>query len=260
MTARKATWSGSINFGIISIPVKLYSAVEDGSSIKFRQLNADTKNPIKMKKVDSVTGADVKDTVKGYEISKGEFVVVTDDEIADLLPDKNSTIELMTFLDEDEIESVYIEKPYYLGTDGAEKPYRLLEQALRNKKKIGIGKVVMRSKEYLCIIKPEKDSGLSVSTLRWKNQVRSNYEIAPKEVELSEAEIALAENLIEAMISDIDISEIEETYTEELKALIEDKAAGKIVAQPVAKKKEEKTDDVMAALQASLEIAQQKSS
>lgn len=258
MTTRKATWSGTINFGIVAIPVKLYSAVEDGSSVKFRQLNAETNNPIKMKKVDSVTGADVTETVKGYEINKGEFVVVTDDEIAELLPDKNSTIELMTFLDHDEIENIYFDKPYYLGTDGSDKPYKLLEQALRNKNKIAIGKVVMRSKEYLCVIKPEKDSGLSVSTLRWQNQVRSNEDITPSDVELSEAEIALAENLIEAMISDIDITEIEETYTEELKSLIEDKAAGKIITQPAAKEKEEKTDDVMAALQASLEMVNQR--
>jgi DNA end-binding protein Ku len=202
-----------------------------------------------------VTGEIAEETVKGYEFERGRYVVIDDEELAQLTPDKSSSIELTTFVDEGDIDPIYVDTPYYLGPNtGGDRSYTVLEKALKNQGKVAIGKVVVRSKEYLCIVRPAPNGGLMLSTLRWHDQIRTNDEVLPENVQVSDKEVEMAEKLIDMMSeSKIDIKDLKDTYTEELKKLIEDKAQGKVVSTSRAKESEEDLpDDIFAALEASI--------
>lgn len=251
----RATWSGTISFGMVSVPVKMYTATKESEKIRFNQLNKETNNRIRQQKIDAVTGAVADETVKGYEFERGRYVIVDDEELAALTPDKSSAIELTTFVDEGEIDPIYIDTPYYLGPNtGGDRSYAVLERALKNKKKVAIGKVVVRSKEYLCVVRPAPNGGLMLSTLRWHDQIKTNEEMQPENVQVTDQEVEMAEKLIEMMgEAGVDITELKDTYTQELKQLIEKKAQGKVVSTPRAKESEEDLpDDIFAALEASI--------
>lgn len=255
MAGPRATWTGTISFGMISLPVKLYTATDAKESISFKQINADTGNRVRQPKVDEVTGQPVINVVKGYEYEKDKFVLVEDQEIEALTPDRSSSIELMTFLDEDELDPLYFDTPYHIGANtGGDKPYVLLDKALREKGKVAIGKFVMKSKEYLCVIRPIGDAGLSISTLRWHNQLRGNGDIIPDNVTVSDQEVQMAGQLIDQMSEDgFDFTILHDTYTDELRTLIEQKAQGNLVTPTVVEEDEEDLpDDIFAALEASL--------
>jgi len=258
MAGPRATWAGTISFGMVSIPVKMYTATDAKKGISFNQINKETGNRVSQPKVDSVTGEKVEEVVKGYEVAKGKYVLIDEAEIEALTPDRTSSIDLVTFVDEDEIDSLYMDTPYYLGADaGGDKPYVLLERALRQKGKIAIGKFVMKSKEYLCVIRPVGDKGLAISTLRWHEQLRDNEAIAPGAgIEVTDQEVQMAGQLIDNMAGDdFDITELKDTYTEEVRKLIEAKAAGEEIAVPEKKEEEDIGDDLFAALEASLATA-----
>jgi len=255
MATPRATWSGTISFGMISIPVRMYTATDEGKKVRFNQINKDTGNRVTQPKVDSVTGQPVGEVVKGYEYRRGQYVLVEDQELQELTPDRSSSVELLNFLDEDEIDPLYFDTPYYLGADkGGDKPYVLLEKALRAKKKMAVGKFVMKSKEYLCAIRPVGEQGLSISTLRWHEQLRSNEDMLPENVVVSDQEIEMAGQLIDSMSSDVDLTVLRDTYTDELKELIEQKAQGTLVKPQQTEDEEEDLpdNDIFAALEASL--------
>lgn len=258
MAGPRATWTGTVSFGMIAIPVKMYTATDAKKGISFNQINKKTGNRISMPKVDSVTGEAVEEVVKGYEVAKGQYVLIDEAEIEALTPDRSSSIELISFVDDDDIDPLYMDTPYYLGANvGGDKPYVLLEKALREKGKMAIGKFVMKSKEYLCVIRPVGEKGLAISTLRWHEQLRDNTAIAPGAgIEITDQEVAMAGQLIDAMSGeDFDITVLKDTYTEEVRKLIEAKAAGKNVVVPEKKEEEDIPDDLFAALEASLAVA-----
>lgn len=258
MTEPRATWTGTISFGIISIPVKIYTATDSAKGISFRQINKKTGNRVIQPKVDSVTGKAVEEVVKGYEIAKDEYILIDEAEIEALTPDRSSSIELLSFVDDDDIDPLYMDTPYYLGANaGGDKPYVLLEKALRAKGKIAIGKFAMRSKEYLCVIRPIGDKGLAISTLRWHEQLRDNKDIAPGAgIAITEQEVTMAGQLIDAMSGEnFDITVLKDTFTEEVRKLIEAKAAGREITVTEKKENEDIPDDLFAALEASLAVA-----
>src|SRR3954447_3804025 len=167
--APRAIWSGSISFGLVNVPVKLYSAVSQ-KDIHFNQLEEGTGAHIKYKRVSEKTGKEVpyEKIVKGYEVTKGNYVVVTPDELASYRPEATRTIDIEDFVDLEEIDPIYFESTYYLAPDGesegTKKAYALLEKAMEDKGKVGIGRMVMRTKQYLAAIRP-LDGVLAVSTM-----------------------------------------------------------------------------------------------
>lgn len=253
--AARATWSGSISFGMVSIPVKIYTATDSDKSLSFNQLNAKTKNRIKQKRVDEGTGEEVPydDVVKGYEISKGKYVIVDEDELSALMPDKTSAIEIVSFVNADGIDPIHYDKPYYVGADkGGDRAYTLLAEAMQETGKVAIGRFVMRTKEYLCMIRPGPDNTLVISTLRWADQIRDPKAFAPEAVDISAKEVAMAATLVESMSDEFDIAEIKDETRERVLELINAKAEGKEIAITEAPTPSKSGEDLFAALEASL--------
>ncbi len=257
----RAIWSGSLTFGLINIPVRIYGASED-RALKFKLLDKHGNCPISYAKVCKSTGKEVKyeDIVKGYEYQKGDFVILTDEDFKKANPKKTRSLDVLNFVEEGEIKSEYINKPYYIEPDKkAEKAYVLLREALKKSKKVAIATIVFKDKEHIAMIKPE-DRALMLVTLRYNDELRPPKDInIPKEAKFSQKELDMAIMLIEQLEDHFKASEYHDTYTEDLKKLIEKKAQGKTIR--VSDEKEPpKTDmrDLMAALRKSLEMEKQK--
>src|SRR5215217_931887 len=228
----RAIWSGSISFGLVSVPVKAFAAVRD-HSVHFNQLEKSTGARINYKKVSDKSGKEVKgdEIESGYEISSGKYVVVEDEELEKLRPRTSRTIDISDFVELSEIDPIYYERTYWLGPDGeaAERPYRLLLAAVEDEGKAGIGTVVMRKKQYLAAIRP-LDGALAMSTMRFADEVASHRDIdaVPSEQSKPAAkELTLAAQIIDSLASDWDPSRYHDTYTEQLRELIEAKAKGR---------------------------------
>src|SRR5918995_552827 len=232
----RAIWSGSISFGLLNVPVKLYSAVSK-QTIRFRELREDDKSRVRHKRVAEEDGKEVpyEKIVKGYEITPDQYVILT----------------------RDDLEPIYFEHPYYLGPDkGAEKPYALLAKAMRDEHKVAIARFVLRNKEHLAAIRP-MDGTLTLTTMRFADEV-----VPPDQLDgiestdgrkLEKRELEMAKELIDSLTTDFDAEQYRDEYREELLALIERKAQGKaIVAQPSEEPKPTKAPDLMAALEDSL--------
>ena len=258
----RAIWSGSISFGLVNIPVKLYSAVSR-KSVRFNQIDRNTGSRIKYKKVSAESGDEVDndDIIKGYELPSGEYVTVSDDELAQLDPKASRTIEIEEFVDLVDIDPLYYDSAYYLAPDKATvKPYALLTRAMEESGKVGIARVVMRTKQYLAAIRPQ-DGALVMSTMVYADEVNAPEQIAELaevgEVEVSDKELVMANQLIESLSEDFDPAKYEDTYRERVLDVIERKAAGEedIVATP--EPQEDKVVDLMAALEASVAAAKE---
>jgi len=248
-------WGGSISFGLVSVPVKLTPATRS-KDVSFNQLEAESGARIRLRRVSEQTGEEVPmdQIVKGYEISKGRYVVVEKDELDAIAPKATRNIEIEDFVDLDEIDPIYFVSPYYVLPDkAAVKPYRLLLEAMQELRKVAIGRVVMRGKEHLVAIRPMGDL-LCVETMRYADEVIPIEEVggAP-EADLSEKELAMARQLVESLAEGFDADKYENEYREQLMGLIEAKAAGEeVVAEPEAEEPA-KVLDLMAALEASLQ-------
>jgi DNA end-binding protein Ku len=252
-----AIWTGAISFGLVQVPVRLVSATKS-RDVSFNQLEAETGARIRYRKVSEATGEEVPpDRIqRGYEISKGRYVVVEPEEIEALRPRGSHAIEIEEFVDLDDIDPLYFEQPYYLAPDAkGTKPYKLLVDAMTDLNKVAIGRIVIRSKERLVAIRP-LDSVLCVETMRYADEVLPRADLAPDdEVELTDRETAMARQLVESLSSDaFEPGKYRDEYREQLLDLIERKAAGEeIVAEPAAPAP--KVLDLVAALEASLEQA-----
>ena len=254
----RAIWSGSISFGLLNVPVKLYSAVSK-QTVSFRELREGDGSRIKHKRVAEEDGKEVpyEKIVKGYEITPDQYVVITRDELEEIDPKKTRAIEIKDFVDLDDIDPIYFEHPYYLGPDkGAEKAYALLAKAMRDERKVAIARFVLRNKEHLAAIRP-MDGVLTLTTMRFADEVVSPDQLDGVEVsdgrKLEKRELEMAKELIASLSSDFDAEQYRDEYREELLALIERKAQGKeIVAQPSEEPKPTKAPDLMAALEDSL--------
>lgn len=251
-------WSGTIGFGLVSVPVNIVTATRS-RDVRFHQLEAETGARIRYRRVSEATGEEVPNEriVKGHEVSSGRYVVVDDDELQSLMPAASRTIEIVGFVDLDQIDPVYFEQPYYLAPDGAgSKPYRLLVEAMTELRKVAIGHFVMRSKERLVAIRP-LDGVLCLETMRYSDEVLDPRDALgdAEPAEPTERELAMAKQLIETLVEDFDPTQYRDTYREELLALIGRKAAGEeIVTEPVVEEPG-RVVDLMTALEASLERA-----
>ena len=258
----QAIWTGSISFGLVTVPVKLYSAVQR-KSVRFHQLNGKTGVRIQQKRVDPTTGDEVpyEEIVKGYEIAPDQYVLIEPGELEALDPKKTKTIEISDFVDLDAIDPIFYDHPYYLApAAGGAKPYRLLHEAMTESRKVAIAKVVIRQKENLVAIRPMEGGVLGMSTMIFADEVvpPDRIDDLPDDVETSKQEVDMAQMLIDSLAADFEPEKYQDTYREEVIALIERKAEGKEIAvQPAAEEEAAPVPDLMAALKASLDAVQQ---
>ena len=250
-------WSGAISFGLVNVPVKLYSAVSR-KTVRFNQLNAETGNRIQQKRVDPETGEEVgyDQIVKGYELTKDRYVVITPDELDALDPEKTRTVDIEDFVDLDEIDPVYYDHPYYLVPDkGATKAYALLLGAMKQANKVAIARVVLRSKEQLVAIRPSGDV-LMMETMLFHDEVVPAHDIDDlpegKELNATDRELKMAQQLIDSLSSEFDPTSYRDEYREKVLELIEMKASGQEIAVQPEAPEPAKVPDLMAALEASL--------
>jgi DNA end-binding protein Ku len=251
-------WSGAISFGLVNVPVKLYSAVSR-KTVRFNQLNAETGNRIQQKRVDPETGEEVgyDQIVKGYELTKDRYVVITPDELDALDPEKTRTVDIEDFVDLDEIDPVYYDHPYYLVPDkGATKAYGLLLGAMKQANKVAIARVVLRSKEQLVAIRPAPGDVLMMETMIFADEVISPEDIddlpSAKDLKASERELKMAQQLIDSLSADFEPEKYHDEYREKVLELIERKASGEEIAVQPEAPQPTKVPDLMAALEASL--------
>jgi DNA end-binding protein Ku len=257
----RAIWSGALSFGLVNIPVKLYSAAED-RDLHFHLLHKEDMSPIRYARVCRHEGKEIpyEDIVRGYEYAKGDYVVLADEDFdkADLR--KTKAIDIAQFADGSEIDSKYFDTPYYLEpAKGAEKPYSLLREALKRTGKVGLGKFVLRQKEILCVIRPENDL-LVLERIRFYDQIREPDGLKiPAAVDLPEREIDLALELIDHLSATFEPEKFKDTYTEELKEVIEQKAQGKEIEVRGEAPAPTRVKDLMSVLRQSLEREKEKS-
>jgi DNA end-binding protein Ku len=251
-------WKGTLNFGLVSVPVKLYSAAVH-KNITFHQLHARDHARIVQRRFCSAEGEEVDygEVVKGYELAPGRYVVIEPEEFAALEPAFTRTIEIEDFVQLDEIDAVFFDRPYFVvpGKGGA-RSYRLLVEAMRETGKVAIGRIVLRSREQLVAIRPREDALLMV-TMNFGDEIQqtsSFYELEEAQVEVSENELEMARRLVDSVSRPFDIANYHDTYREALMDLIDRKANGEdVVLEPAAKDERLQTPDLMSALEASLE-------
>jgi DNA end-binding protein Ku len=253
----RSIWSGAISFGLVNVPVKLFSAVSR-KTVRFHQLNSDTGHRIAQKRVDSVTDEEVpyEKIVKGFELTKERYVVVTPEELDSIAPEKTRAIDIEDFVDLEDIDPIFYDHPYYLVPDkGAAKAYALLLEAMRESGKVAIARVVLRSKEQLVAIRPAGNV-LTMETMIFHDEVvpADDLDEVPeaKDLKTSDRELTMAQQLINSLSSDFEPSKYHDEYREKVLELIERKADGEEIAIQPQEEEPEKVPDLMAALEASL--------
>ena len=255
----RPVWSGTISFGLIAIPIKLFHAVSH-KSVSFNQLDERTMSRIRYRKVSDETGEEVPDEhiVKGYEVSKGRYVLVDPDELEPFIPAATKTIDLEEFVDLAEIDPVYFESAYYVAPDANPKPYVLLARAMEEAGKVAIGRFVMRNKQYTAAIRA-MEGRLMMSTLAYADEVVSPESIDElaglDDVDVSTREVQMAEALVDSLSDEFDPDKYHDDYREQVLDLIAKKAAGEEFEVPEAEAEKPKIVDLMAALEASVEAA-----
>ena len=255
----RAMWTGAISFGMVSVPVKLYSAI-NRKSVRFHQLSGKTGVRISQKRVDPQSGEEVpyEDIVKGFEIASDRYVVIEPGELEALEPKKTKTIEIEDFVELSQIDPVFYDHPYYLAPGpGGAKPYRLLLEAMRETGKVAIARVVIRSKENLVAIRPIGEV-LGMATMIFSDEVLSPERLDEvtdaEEVKTTKRELEIAEQLVESLAGEFEPDKYRDSYREQVLAMIERKAQGETIAvQPAPEDDAEPAPDLMSALKASLD-------
>lgn len=248
-------WNGSISFGLVNVPVKMFNSVKK-KTLHFNQLRASDGCRIRLKKVCSADGTEVEseDIIRGYEISPERYVTVTDEELQVLNPKTTRSIDIEDFVSLEEIDPVYFEQSYYLVPDkGAAKAYSLLFAAMKKTNKIAIARIVMRNKQYLAAIRPA-GRALSLATMYFADEIvsQNDLEALPADIEPSERELIMAEQLITSLSAPFEPEKYKDEYREKVLDLIEKKAEGQTVTLQPAAPEGGKVIDLMAALEASL--------
>src|SRR5215203_2150586 len=254
----RAIWSGTISFGLLNVPVRLYSAVAR-RSIALREIRESDSARIKHRRVAEGTDEEVpyENIVKAYELSPGQYVPLSKDEMAALAPEKTRAIDVQDFVDIEEIDPMYFDSPYYLGpADGAEKAYSLLAAAMETSGKAAIARFVFRNKEHLAAIRPA-EGVLTLTTMRFHDEVVPPSELddalPDKKPKVAKREREMAEQLIDSLSTEFEPNSYRDEYREQLLALIEQKAEGKEIVAPEAEApKATKAPDLMAALEESI--------
>jgi len=254
----RSIWKGTLTFGLVSVPVKLYSAATH-KNVTFHQLHAKDHARIVQRRFCSAEGEEVEygDIVKGYELAPGRYVVIEPEELAALEPAFTRTIELEDFVQVDEIDAIYFDRPYFLVPDkGAERSYRLLLEAMRKTDKVAIGRIVLRSREQLVAIRP-RENALMMITMNFGDEIQSTSsfpELEEVETEVSGRELEMARRLVDSVSRPFNIDDYHDTYREALLDLIDRKANGEqIVLESPAEDQRLQAPDLMSALEASLE-------
>ena len=258
----RAIWTGTISFGLVNVPVRMYTAVSR-KTLRFNQLDARSGNRIRLKKVSAANGTDVpnEEIVRGYEISPDNYVIVTDDELAALAPEASRTIDLSEFVDIDQIDPIHFDGTYYLAPDPAlAKSYALLTEAMAQTNRAGIARFVMRGRQHLAALRPV-DGHLVLSTLVYADEIRDPSEIEEfdgiSDLTLPEQELQLARQLVESLSTDFDSERYTDSYREQVLDLIQRKADGQEVITEVASAANERVVDLLAALEKSVEEAKE---
>jgi DNA end-binding protein Ku len=256
----RAIWSGAISFGLVNIPVKLYSAVSR-KTVRFHQIDSSSGERIQQRRVNPRSGDEVayESIVKGYEVGPDRYVTITPEELDALAPEKTRTIDIEDFVDLDQIDPIYYDHPYYLVPDtGAGKAYRLLLDAMEKAGRVAIARVVLRSKEHLVAIRP-RDSVLALETMLFADEVISPETLeevpADGDSKTSKRELDMAEQLIASLSSDFEPEKYRDEYRERVLELIERKAQGEQIVIEAPPEQPKEVPDLMAALEASIAAA-----
>jgi len=253
----RAVWKGSLSFGLVNLPVALYPATQD-KAVHFNQLEEGTSDRIRYKKVNERTGMEVEAgrIVKGFDLGGGEYVILTDDELAAAEPQRSRQVEITDFVDLDEIDPVFYRATYFLAPEGdsGAKAYALLRQVMRSSNKVAIGTVVMRNKEYPVAIRPD-DEVLMLETLYFADEIRSPGTELPKlpeSGEVTQRELDMAKLLVESMESEWDPSRYQDTHREKVEALVEAKRQGEEIVIGTTEAPTAQVVDLMDVLSASI--------
>jgi DNA end-binding protein Ku len=252
----RAIWKGSVSFGLVNVPVKLYSATES-HDVSFRQVHAKDGGRIKYQRVCSIDGEEIAyaDIAKGYETEDGEMVILTDDDMADLPVTSSREIAVEKFVPSDQIDPMLLEKSYYLEPEktGA-KPYALLRQALLDADRMAVVTVALRQRTTIAVLRV-KDDVIVLQTMMWPDEIRQpDFSIDSGEVK--DAEVKMAHMLVDTLAGDFDVSDFEDDYAEAVQALVKAKIeGGEIKKTPASTKSSGEVVDLLAALQKSVEAA-----
>ena len=256
----QSIWKGAISFGLVSIPVRLYSATEE-KDISFRQVHRDDGGRIRYKRVCSVDGEEVPyaDIAKGYELSDGEMVVLDDEDFANLPISSSRAVEVLSFVPAEQVDQVQLGKPYYCDPTGADaKPYVLLRDSLEGAGKVAIVKVALRQRERLAMLR-SRDGVLVLQTLLWPDEVREpKFDFLDDDVTVRPQELQMAESYIAALSGDFEPEQYSDNYREALEEVIEAKVAGREVKAPVEAPRSGQVVDLMEALRRSVAEAKSK--
>ncbi|MEU6717714.1 Ku protein [Nonomuraea sp. NPDC046802] len=253
----RSIWKGAISFGLVTIPVKLYSATEQ-KDVTFHQVHREDGGRIRYKRVCTLDGEEIPyaDIAKGYELPTGEMVVLTDEDFEDLPLSTSRRIDVLQFAPAEQIDPIYFAKSYFLEPDAqGAKPYVLLRNALESSGQVAVVKVALRQRESLATLRV-RDGVFVLETMLWPDEIRRpDFAFLEEDVEVRPQELKMAESLITTMESDFDPAEYHDTYREALQKVIEAKVAGKEVIVPPEEEEARPAVDLMAALRASVEAA-----
>jgi DNA end-binding protein Ku len=253
----RTLWNGSLSFGLVNVPVRLASAARD-LDLHFRQLHEKDGAPIEQRRYCSEEGTEVEweEVGRGFELEDGGQVVLTDEELASVQPRKTRTIEVEAFVDLEDVDPIYFAHPWFLvpagDSEGTLRAYQLLVEVMESTERAALGRFVMRTKEYLVLVRP-RDGVLSLTTLRFHDEVRPTDEIAPGGRKPAKAKIEQAVAVIESLSTEWEPERYSDCYRERLTGVIEDKKKGKRVKAPEERKEPKPAPDLMAALQETLD-------
>jgi DNA end-binding protein Ku len=256
--AVRAIWKGAVSFGLVSIPVKLYTATEE-KDVSFHQVHREDGGRIRYKRVCQLDGEEVaySDIAKGYELPSGETVVITDEDLAELPLTSSRVVDVLSFVPLEQVDPIYFAKTYYLEPDKtATKPYVLLRDALEKADSVALVKVAIRTRESLATLRV-REGVLVLETMVWPDEVRRpDFAFLDDDVTVRPQELAMAESLIESMTADFDPEQYHDEYREALEQVIDAKVSGReVVEQPVQEEETGSVVDLMAALRASVAAA-----
>jgi DNA end-binding protein Ku len=254
----RAIWSGAISFGLVNVPIKLFTATSQ-KDVRFHQLHDKDGARIQQKRVCSKDGEEIplEHIVKGYEVSRDRYVMVTPEELESLDPKASRTVDIQEFVDLDEIDPVYFDSTYYMVPDkGAAKAYALLLEAMRKSKKVAIARVVLRQKQHLVALRP-LNNALSMETMLYADEVvgTDNLEGLPEDVEVTDRELKMAQQLIDSLSDEFRPERYKDDYRERVLKMIERKAEGQEIVAAEEEEEQPPVVDLMAALEASLAAA-----
>lgn len=254
----RAIWKGHIQFSLVTIPIRIYNAIDTAQKLSFNLLSKETNNPVKYEKRDKITGDILRqeDIVKGYQYEPGQFVIVDNEDFDKVKLKSTRLIEIEGFVDAKEVHHSLFDSPYFAGPDGevAAKTYALLTEALRKSGKVGVAKVVLRDRESMVLLTPH-ESGILIYKLRYPNEVRSIVDVpnVTPDIEADPEQLKMADVLINSMSKKFKDIKMEDKYNEALKEMIDAKIEGKEVV--MMQEEEHEVVDIMTALKASIEQA-----